>query len=107
MQLTKKNTWPQRDTKFSTPTTVFSLDHRAMANIAIKITMGPAQNLQVKYCIHVWVVVCAFSNKTFFGTKIFSIQSTYGIKLNIKIGNSYKSIKIVFTNYKQIDIFSS
>ena len=46
-RLTKKNIWPHNETKFSTPTTVFSRDHNAIAYIAITITMGPAQNLKI------------------------------------------------------------
>ena len=42
---------PTNATKFSTPATVFSLVHNAMANIAMSMTMGPAQNLKCNHSI--------------------------------------------------------
>lgn len=46
VDLTKKNICPQKATRFSTPTTVFSLTQRSIIVIAMIVTMGPDQNLQ-------------------------------------------------------------
>ena len=72
-QLTKKKMCPQRVTKCSTPRTVFSLDQRAMANIAMTITMGPAQNLQKNSQLQSQVVI-----KSSFRLRL----SACGLKIN-------------------------
>ena len=54
LELTKKNNKPRKEIAHSTPLTTFSRTQRFITRIAIKITMGPAQNLwqfNIKYGI--------------------------------------------------------